>query len=129
MGAGADHRGDEEALGGGEEGRAAGSGWPDEGGAEATGRRHGIAEGTPAACPASCPHSMPLTVLDRKGISATCRERIEAAVEVAGQRLAQPYEAWIAADLSQGGTGFSSPGRGVSKGRSRSRSTKRPSAS
>ena len=41
---------------------------------------------------------MPLTVFDRKGISATRRERIEAAVEAAGQNLAQPFEAWIAAD-------------------------------
>jgi hypothetical protein len=35
--------------------------------------------------------------------SATRRERIEAAVEAAGQRLAQPQEAWIAADPSRGG--------------------------
>ena len=46
---------------------------------------------------------MPLTVFDRKGISATRRERIEAAVEAAGQHLAQPYEGWIAADLFRGG--------------------------
>jgi hypothetical protein len=41
---------------------------------------------------------MPLIVFDCKGIPAARRERIEAAVEAAGQRLAQPYEAWIAAD-------------------------------
>jgi hypothetical protein len=41
---------------------------------------------------------MPLTVFDCKGISATRRERIEAAVEAAGKHVAQPYEGWIAAD-------------------------------
>ena len=46
---------------------------------------------------------MPLTVFDCKGISATRRERIEAAVEAAGQHLAQPYEGWIAADPFLGG--------------------------
>jgi hypothetical protein len=46
---------------------------------------------------------MPLTVFDCKGISATLRERIEAAVEAAGQRLAQPYEGWIAKDPFTGG--------------------------
>jgi hypothetical protein len=46
---------------------------------------------------------MPLTVFDCKGISATRRERIEAAVVAAGQRVAQPYEGWIAADPSRGG--------------------------
>jgi hypothetical protein len=46
---------------------------------------------------------MPLTVFDCKGISATRRERIEAAVEAAGQHLAQPYEGWIAADPFRGG--------------------------
>jgi hypothetical protein len=46
---------------------------------------------------------MPLTVFDCKGISATRRERIEAAVEAAGQHIAQPYEGWIAADNSGGG--------------------------
>jgi hypothetical protein len=39
---------------------------------------------------------MPLTVFDCKGISATRRERIEAAVEAAGKHVAQPYEGWIA---------------------------------
>jgi hypothetical protein len=36
---------------------------------------------------------MPLTVFDCKGISATRRERIEAAVEAGGKHVAQPYEA------------------------------------
>ena len=46
---------------------------------------------------------MPLTVFDCKGISATRRERIEAAVEVAGKHAAQSYEGWIAADPFRGG--------------------------
>ena len=46
---------------------------------------------------------MPLTVFDFKGISATRRERIEAAVEAGGKHVAQPYEAWIAADPFRGG--------------------------
>jgi hypothetical protein len=46
---------------------------------------------------------MALTVFDCNGISAARRERIEAAVEAAGQRLAPPYKAWIAADPFQGG--------------------------
>jgi hypothetical protein len=46
---------------------------------------------------------MPLTVFDCKGISATRRVRIEAAVEAAGNHIAQPYEGWIAADPFQGG--------------------------
>jgi hypothetical protein len=46
---------------------------------------------------------MPLTVFDCKGISATRRERIEAAVEAAGKHVAQPYEGWIAADPFRGG--------------------------
>jgi hypothetical protein len=37
------------------------------------------------------------------GISAARRERIEAAVAAAGQRLAQPFEARIAADPFRGG--------------------------
>ena len=36
-------------------------------------------------------------------LRATRRDRIEAAVEAAGQRLAQPYKAWIAADPFTGG--------------------------
>jgi hypothetical protein len=39
---------------------------------------------------------MPLTVFDCKGIPATRRERIEAAVEAGGKHIAQPSEAWIA---------------------------------
>jgi hypothetical protein len=46
---------------------------------------------------------MPLTVFDCKGISATRRGRIEAAVEAGGKRAAQPYEGWIAADPFRGG--------------------------
>jgi hypothetical protein len=46
---------------------------------------------------------MPLTVFDCKGIAATRRKRIEAAVEAAGQHLAQPYEGWIAADPFRSG--------------------------
>ena len=46
---------------------------------------------------------MPLTVFDCKGVPATQRERIEAAVETAGRHLAQPFEAWIAADPLRGG--------------------------
>jgi hypothetical protein len=46
---------------------------------------------------------MPLTVFDCKGIPATQRERIEAAVEAAGRHLTRPFEAWIAADPLRGG--------------------------
>jgi hypothetical protein len=46
---------------------------------------------------------MPLTVFDCKGVPATQREQIEAAVEAAGHHLAQPFEAWIAADPLRGG--------------------------
>ena len=46
---------------------------------------------------------MPITVFDTKGIPATRRERIEAAVEAAGRDLAGPHEAWIAADPFRGG--------------------------
>jgi hypothetical protein len=46
---------------------------------------------------------MPLTVFDCTGISATRRERIEAAVEAGGRHAAQPYEGWIAADPFRGG--------------------------
>ena len=45
---------------------------------------------------------MPLTVFDSKGIPASRRARIEAAVEAAGRNLSQPYEAWIAVDLPRG---------------------------
>ena len=46
---------------------------------------------------------MPITVFDTKGIPATRRERIEAAVEAAGRGLAAPHEAWISADPFRGG--------------------------
>jgi len=46
---------------------------------------------------------MPITVFESKGIPATRRERIEAAVEAAGRHVAAPHEAWIAADLFRGG--------------------------
>ena len=46
---------------------------------------------------------MPITVFDMKGIPATKREPIEAAVEAAGRDLAGPHEAWIAADPFRGG--------------------------
>jgi hypothetical protein len=41
---------------------------------------------------------MPLTIFDTKGVSATRRERIEAAVEFGGKHVTAPYEAWIATD-------------------------------
>ncbi|MGA2119757.1 MAG: hypothetical protein ABSH56_34050 [Bryobacteraceae bacterium] len=41
---------------------------------------------------------MPLTVFDCKGIPATRREGIEAAVTAGGKHVAGPHEAWIAAD-------------------------------
>lgn len=41
---------------------------------------------------------MPLTVFDTKGIPATPRERIEAAVEAGGKRITAPHEAWITTD-------------------------------
>jgi hypothetical protein len=43
-------------------------------------------------------HIMPLTVFDTKGIPATRRECIEAAVVAGGKHVAAPHEAWIAAD-------------------------------
>jgi hypothetical protein len=46
---------------------------------------------------------MPLTVFDTKGIPATPRESIEAAVIAGGKHLTEPYEAWIAADPFRGG--------------------------
>ena len=46
---------------------------------------------------------MSITVFETKGIPATRRERIEAAVEAAGRDLAGPHEAWIAADPFRGG--------------------------
>lgn len=46
---------------------------------------------------------MPLTIFDCTGISATRRERVEAAVEAGGKHVTQPYEGWIAADTFRGG--------------------------
>jgi hypothetical protein len=46
---------------------------------------------------------MPLTIFDCKGIPATRRERIEAAVEAGGKHVAESYEGWIAADPFRGG--------------------------
>jgi hypothetical protein len=46
---------------------------------------------------------MPLTVFDCKGIPATRRERIEAAVESGGKHVAESYDGWIAADAFRGG--------------------------
>jgi hypothetical protein len=45
---------------------------------------------------------MPLTVFDCKGIPTSRRERVEGAVVAAGRNLAQPYEAWMAADIRRG---------------------------
>jgi hypothetical protein len=45
---------------------------------------------------------VPLALFDRKGIPATKRERIEAAVTAGGRHLNAPYEAWIAADPFRG---------------------------
>jgi hypothetical protein len=46
---------------------------------------------------------VPLIVFETKGIPATRRERIEAAVEAGGRHIREPYEAWIAADPFRGG--------------------------
>ena len=46
---------------------------------------------------------MPLLVFDYKGIPATRRERIEAAVEAGGKHIKEPYEGWIAAYPFRGG--------------------------
>jgi len=46
---------------------------------------------------------MPLTVFDTKGIPATRRERIEAAVVAGGKHVSAPHEAWIAADPFRNG--------------------------
>jgi hypothetical protein len=46
---------------------------------------------------------VPLTVFSCKGISTTRRERIEAAVVAAGERLSVPFEAWISTDPRRGG--------------------------
>ena len=47
--------------------------------------------------------TVPLTVFDVKGIPATRRERIEAAVEAGGKRINGPYKAWITTDPFRGG--------------------------
>ena len=46
---------------------------------------------------------MPLVVFDIKGVPTTRRELIEATVESGGRHVAEPYEAWIAADPFRGG--------------------------
>jgi hypothetical protein len=46
---------------------------------------------------------MPITVFECKGIPATRRERIQAAVESGAEHVAGAHEAWIAADPFQGG--------------------------
>ena len=46
---------------------------------------------------------MSLIVFDCKGIPATRRERIEAAVEAGGRHVKEQYEGWIAADPFRGG--------------------------
>ena len=45
---------------------------------------------------------VPLTIFDCKGIPATRRERIEAAVSAGGKQISGPHEAWIAADGFRG---------------------------
>jgi hypothetical protein len=45
---------------------------------------------------------MPLTVFESKGIPATRRELIQAAVEAGGRHFSASYEAWIAADPFRG---------------------------
>jgi hypothetical protein len=47
--------------------------------------------------------AMPLTIFDIKGVPATRRERIEAAVVTGGRHARGPHEAWIAADPFKGG--------------------------
>ena len=46
---------------------------------------------------------MPLIVFETKGIPATRRERVEAAVEAGGRHVKESYEGWIAADPFRGG--------------------------
>jgi hypothetical protein len=46
---------------------------------------------------------MPLIIFDSKGIPATRRERIEAAVESGGKHVKEQYAGWIAADPFRGG--------------------------
>ena len=47
--------------------------------------------------------AVPVTIFESKGIPATRRERIEAAVEAGGKHVAGAHEAWIAADPFRGG--------------------------
>jgi hypothetical protein len=44
-----------------------------------------------------------LLIFDTKGIPATRRERIQAAVEAGGKHINGPYEAWITTDPFHGG--------------------------
>jgi hypothetical protein len=44
-----------------------------------------------------------LTVFDTKGIPATRRERIEAAVVAGGKHVSAPHETWIALDPFRNG--------------------------
>jgi hypothetical protein len=46
---------------------------------------------------------MPITVFDIKGIPGGRRERIEAAIVAGGKHVAEPHEAWVAADSFRGG--------------------------
>jgi hypothetical protein len=46
---------------------------------------------------------VPLIVFETKGIPATRRERVEAAVEAGGRHVKESYEGWIAADPFRGG--------------------------
>lgn len=46
---------------------------------------------------------MPITVFECKGLVATRREHVQAAVEAGGKHVSTPYEAWIAADPFRGG--------------------------
>jgi hypothetical protein len=50
----------------------------------------------------STAHPSAITLFDIKGVPATRRELIRAAVELGGKHVAEPYEAWIAADPFQG---------------------------
>ena len=47
--------------------------------------------------------TVPVIVFDTKGVPATRRERIEAAVQAGGKHLKQAYEAWITTDPFRGG--------------------------
>jgi hypothetical protein len=46
---------------------------------------------------------MPLIIFDCKGVPATRRERIEAAVDAGCRHAKESYEGWIAADPFRGG--------------------------